>query len=879
MDVIVSHIQADFDAFASMIAARMLYPGAVLAFPGAQEKNLRDYLAEAPGEITEGIARQKDIDLDEITRLVIVDTRQASRIGEFAKIIGREGVEVIVYDHHPCSAEDLHADEEHCVELGSNVAVMVQALKEKGLTPSPAQATVMAMGIYEDTGSLLFPSTTPQDAEALADLIGWGADLREVSRAISRELDAGQVDVLDQLIKNSYVLHIGGIDVLFTRSESASYIEDFAMLVHKLRPMFNVDAMFALGLMGERIYLVARSTLPQINAAEIAGQFGGGGHPTAAAASIKDSSLDQVESRLVNAVKRGTRPRITARDIMTFPVISVSMDASINEASEVLNRYNINAVVVQAEEGQPPGLVTRQVVSRAQGHGLGDARVRDYMIRDIKVVEPDAPVWEIRTLIIDGNQRLLPVVENGTVIGVITRTDLMMVMHEKMAKTEGVELKPPQTKNMRGLLEERLPREIFELLQQAGSLASTMGYNAYLVGGIVRDMLLRINNLDVDIVVEGDGIAFAREFCQAVGARCASHEKYKTAVVTLRDGTHIDVATARLEFYRAPGDFPVVEQSTLKLDLYRRDFTINTMAVSLNPQRFGELIDFFGAQRDIKEKRIRVLHALSFVEDPSRILRAVRFEQRYGFTLGKQTISLIHAAVRSGLLGSVSGRRISHEIRQMLGEEDPAKGLERLDDLGVLTAIHPDFRFTATVRDYFTRVRETLLWFSMLFTHEEFRSWFVYLLALVDQMKAKKIVDICRRLGITEDEIRGILASQERVQEILKGFVSARDLKPSDVVRMLEGASLEVILFAMSKTRSSAVKELISSYVTTWRSYRPPLNGKDLLAIGFTEGKYLGETLRLIRDKGLDGEIRDFKEAVGFARLRLAELKGSQAKG
>ncbi|HNY66674.1 MAG TPA: CBS domain-containing protein [Deltaproteobacteria bacterium] len=879
MDVIVSHIQADFDAFASMIAARMLYPGAVLAFPGAQEKNLRDYLAEAPGEITEGIARQKDIDLDEITRLVIVDTRQASRIGEFAKIIGREGVEVIVYDHHPCSAEDLHADEEHCVELGSNVTVMVQALKEKGLTPSPAQATVMAMGIYEDTGSLLFPSTTPQDAEALADLIGWGADLREVSRAISRELDAGQVDVLDQLIKNSYVLHIGGIDVLFTRSESASYIEDFAMLVHKLRPMFNVDAMFALGLMGERIYLVARSTLPQINAAEIAGQFGGGGHPTAAAASIKDSSLDQVESRLVNAVKRGTRPRITARDIMTFPVISVSMDASINEASEVLNRYNINAVVVQAEEGQPPGLVTRQVVSRAQGHGLGDARVRDYMIRDIKVVEPDAPVWEIRTLIIDGNQRLLPVVENGTVIGVITRTDLMMVMHEKMAKTEGVELKPPQTKNMRGLLEERLPREIFELLQQAGSLASTMGYNAYLVGGIVRDMLLRINNLDVDIVVEGDGIAFAREFCQAVGARCASHEKYKTAVVTLRDGTHIDVATARLEFYRAPGDFPVVEQSTLKLDLYRRDFTINTMAVSLNPQRFGELIDFFGAQRDIKEKRIRVLHALSFVEDPSRILRAVRFEQRYGFTLGKQTISLIHAAVRSGLLGSVSGRRISHEIRQMLGEEDPAKGLERLDDLGVLTAIHPDFRFTATVRDYFTRVRETLLWFSMLFTHEEFRSWFVYLLALVDQMKAKKIVDICRRLGITEDEIRGILASQERVQEILKGFVSARDLKPSDVVRMLEGASLEVILFAMSKTRSSAVKELISSYVTTWRSYRPPLNGKDLLAIGFTEGKYLGETLRLIRDKGLDGEIRDFKEAVGFARLRLAELKGSQAKG
>jgi tRNA nucleotidyltransferase (CCA-adding enzyme) len=349
-------------------------------------------------------------------------------------------------------------------------------------------------------------------------------------------------------------------------------------------------------------------------------------------------------------------------------------------------------------------------------------------------------------------------------------------------------------------------------------------------------------------------------------------------VVTLKDGTHIDVATARLEFYPTPGDFPVVEQSTLKLDLYRRDFTINTMAVSLSPPRFGELVDFFGAQRDIREKRIRVLHAMSFVEDPSRILRAVRFEQRYGFTLGKQTISLVHAAVKSGLLGSVSGRRISHEIRKMLGEEDPVKGLERLSELGVLTAVHPDFNFTPAVKDYFVRVRETLLWFAMLFTHEEYRAWFVYLLALVDQMKTRKIVDICRRLGITDEEIRGILASQARVHEILKGFVAAREMRPSEVVKLLDGASLEVILFAMSKTRSSAVKEAISSYITTWRAYKPPMSGRDLIAMGFTKGTYLGDTLRLIRDKGLDGEIRDFKDAEAFARLRLEGKKGAKQR-
>ncbi|HOW98999.1 MAG TPA: DHHA1 domain-containing protein, partial [Deltaproteobacteria bacterium] len=388
MDVVISHIQADFDAFASMVAAKLIYPEALLSFPGAQEKNLRDYLAGAPAEITRGIVRQKDIDLDAITRLVVVDTRQSSRIGEFAKIVGREGVEVIVYDHHPCSVEDIPAAEARREELGSNVAIMVGVLRERGIAPSPALATVMAMGVYEDTGSLLFPSTTSADALALAQLISWGADLRQVSAAISRELDASQVDVLDQLIKNSRVLHISGIDVLFTRSESPGYVEDFAMLVHKLRPMFNADAMFALGLMGERIYLVARSTLPQVNAAEVARAFGGGGHPTAAAASIREATIDAAEARLVTVVKRETKPRITARDIMTFPVISLGMDASLSEASEVLNRYHINAAVVLAEDGWPAGLVTRQIVSRAEGHGLGGATVKDYMIRDLKLVEP-----------------------------------------------------------------------------------------------------------------------------------------------------------------------------------------------------------------------------------------------------------------------------------------------------------------------------------------------------------------------------------------------------------------------------------------------------------------------------------------------------------
>ena len=869
MEVITTHIQADFDATASMLAAKLLHPEAVLVFSGSQEKGVRDYLMTAPKSVVADMVKLKTIDLDAVDRLIIVDTRQVSRIGAFADILGRDNLEIVIYDHHPPSPDDVKAHQEFCRELGSNVTLMTEILSSRSITPSPPVATLMAMGIYEDTGSLLFPSTMPEDCMALAKLLTWGADLNMVARMVSRELSPEQVDVLDQLIKNGRSLQIHGINILFTRSISSAYVEDFAMLVHKLRTMFVTDAMFALGQMGERIYLVARSALAQINAADVALFFGGGGHASAAAASIKNLTLDQAEHALIKHVKQEVKPRLRARDIMTFPVKGVRLDATIDETSDTLNKYNINAVIVKSKDERLLGYITRQIVTRAQGHNLGESKVKDYMVRDIKTVKPDAPMGEIRALIIDGNQRLLPVMEERRVMGVITRTDLMRAMHAKMEKIEGISRGTPLKKTVQSLLEERLPQGMYDLLIRAGELAVSLGYNIFLVGGIVRDMLLRIDNLDVDLVVEGDGITFAKEFARHTGARLASHDKYKTAVVSLPDGVHIDVATARLEYYKIPGGFPVVEESTLKLDLYRRDFTINTMAVALNPPRFGELIDFFGAQRDIKEKRIRVLHSLSFVEDPSRILRAIRFEKRYGFTLGKQTLSLVHSAVNAGFLRGIPGKRIFHEIRQILSEEDPVTCMERLKELGVLEAIHPALIFNPQAAESFQKAKKTISWFNLLYTHETIRSWFIYLLALTDQMKPKAIIAIAESLGFSGSEAREILSSKHTVLEIFRRFNTERDNSPAWMVGVLESASLEEILFAMSKTARADMQEMISTYITTWRHYKPPVAGKDLIAIGFSQDKYLGACLKTIRDRGLNGEIKDYSEAMALARTLL----------
>jgi tRNA nucleotidyltransferase (CCA-adding enzyme) len=239
------------------------------------------------------------------------------------------------------------------------------------------------------------------------------------------------------------------------------------------------------------------------------------------------------------------------------------------------------------------------------------------------------------------------VLEDDHLIGVITRTDLLTILINRTSAPEFlyVSEKIPsfvRKKNIANLLTERLPKGIIGILKDLGEIADELDLNAYLVGGLVRDVVLKRENLDVDIVIEGDGIQFARVFAERSGAKVRSYPKFGTAVVVMPDDFKLDIATARIEHYESPAALPEVMLSSLKRDLFRRDFTINTLAVHLNKAHYGTLIDHFGGMRDIKERSIRVLHNLSFVEDPTRILRAIRFEQRFGFKIGKLTDRQTH---------------------------------------------------------------------------------------------------------------------------------------------------------------------------------------------------------------------------------------------
>ncbi len=858
MDVISTHLNADFDAFASMVAAKKLYPDAVLAFPGSQEKNLRDFFIESTMYIL-SIERAKDIDLDQVRRLILVDTRQKSRIGRFAEVAEKGNAEIHIFDHHPSSPDDIKGDLEIIDQVGATVTILVREIRERGIELNSEEATALALGIYEDTGSFKYSSTTAEDLLAASWLLRMGANLNVVSDMMNTELSVVQVQLLHQLIEESETILVGGVDVVVTTAATQEYVGDLAVLVHKLKEMQNLDAVFALVRMEDRVHLIARSRVDEVSAGEIAAEFGGGGHPTAASATIKDMSLYQVKEELIRAIREKVRPKQTAAEIMSRPVYRVEPDQALHEAAALLSRYEVSSLPV-VQNGSVMGIVHRAAVEKACHHGLEQETVRGFMDPRVLSVDVTDPIEKAMRISVRGRVRLVPVMENGDLVGVISRSDLLehlrLPTHNDASGPDEFPEARSKSKNVRKLMEERVPPNILAILRQAGETASLRDEAVYVVGGAVRDLLLRRENFDIDLVVEGNGIPFAKELCrQFPGCRIRSHEKFGTAVLLFEDGFKLDVATARHEYYESPGALPSVEVSSLKRDLYRRDFTINTLAVRLNPDGFGAVSDFFGGARDIKEKNIRVLHNLAFVEDPTRILRAIRFSARFGFSLGKHSRNLMKAAIKMKLFDRIDGRRLLHELILIFEERNPTQHLALMEAYAIPAALHPALSFVPKVRERLESLSGILSWWRFLYLKDRLRKWVVYFLTVTDGLSDQDYRSVLERFSVPPAVAEELAADRVGIRKSVAAFARGELSRTSEMVASLRPLSMEALLFMMARTGRDEVRKIIADYITTLRFVRPVLTGNDLIAMGLTPGPLFQRILRTLRDARLDRRI------------------------
>jgi len=856
VEVILTHENADFDAIASLLAASKLFPAATPVLPRRINRNGRAFLALYGAELP--FVQPDDLPRRKIRRAILVDTQSLTTLKGM-----RRDLRVDIIDHHELDRE-LPLNWTYSGEpMGATTTLLVEEIAARSLKLTGIEATLLLLGIYEDTGSLSYMATTARDVRAVAWLMEHGARLAVVNEFLHHPLAPEQRELYERLLEQSETHEIEGHTIIVACAEAPEFTEEVSTLAHKLRELLEPSALFVLVALDKRIQLVARSTTDDIDVSAVAGHFGGGGHKRAAAALVRDRPLQTVREELLHLLPEVVRPGITVAQVMSRGVQVLSPEDTVADAAERMRRTGHEGYPVVAE-GHVIGLLTRRAVDRALQFKMADVPVTQVMEAGSVTVSSHDSVEYLQRLMIETGWGQIPVVEGDRIVGVVTRTDLITLW--------GTPPTPPRRHEVATLLEQALSSPVLALVRHISQTAHKMGFVPYFVGGPVRDLLLGHPIVDVDLVIEGDAIALARRLAADLGGRVRTHKRFGTAKWLLsqrvwrqvagrvgRDELppSVDFVTARTEFYTHPTALPQVERSSIKQDLHRRDFTINTLAIRLDPDHWGELLDFYGGEADLRNGVIRVLHSLSFVDDPTRMLRAARLESRLGFHLDPRSEELIADALP--LLKRVSGDRIRHELEQIFREAEPDRALCRLDDLGVLAHVHPGLRCDKWLRVKYRALREELESETWMLKPED--SPFLYLALLAYRLGDEELEGLIARLMMVRDDAED-LRLLHGLKRSLPQLGKAR--RPSAVYRLLQPYPARVLAVAWIATDRKRLRERLLRYQIEYRLVETELTGDDLKAMGLKPGPLFGRLLGALRDARLDGKVttREEEEAL-----------------
>ena len=734
-------------------------------------------------------------------------------------------------------------------EDGALTTTLVGILVEREVAVTPVEATAFALGIHEDTGSLTYPSSTQRDAEALAWCLRHGASQELLASFLHTPLSDEDRRLLNALLDSVETHEVAGIELLVAAVEWPTYVDGISNLAHKLVDLTDCRALVLLVEMDSRVFSVTRSRTPDLDAARLAAALGGGGHAQAASAIFRGTlgdARDLVLAGLPEAVVEQKR----ARDVMSTPARSVGPDETVAKAMVACQRYGQSGILV-TKDGRLVGSVSREDLDKAIGHGLSHAPVKGIMSGRVSTVEEDAPLPELQRLLGASTEGRIAVLREERVVGVVTRSDILHALGERAEEApEAAESIADEL----GKLEHLQP--VFEAVSAVGEHFD----GAYLVGGTVRDILLGEPGFDVDVAVEGDAIAFAHRLAAELDGRVTPHEKFGTAVVTYGDGEHVDLVTTRTEFYDSPAALPTVEHAPIHEDLRRRDFTINAMATSLKGEDFGRLVDPFGGRADLAAGTIRVLHNLSFIDDPTRIFRAIRYENRYRFRMNEHTVRLARGCIEMGLVGELSSERLRNELVAILEERDPRHSILRIAELGADRAIQPHLAADEETVELLERLRRLAERYA-----PDLPPWRLGLTVLARRMPPDEVYTWLERLKVRKRDAEQIAAAVTvgpRVVERLQ----ARDPSPAEVVQLVDAYAPDAPLYALALADLPPLRR----YFEEFRGVRLQITGADLAELGLKESPRVGEVMAELRRRKLNGELDGRDSELAAARELIA---------
>lgn len=909
MDLILCHTTADFDTLGAAVGMTRLQPGARIVLTGGSHPAVRNFLALHRDEYA--LIERRSVKPEQIRALTVVDTQWRDRLGKAAEWLDLPGIEITVYDHHLEGGGDIAAGVTQLEAVGATTTLIAEQLQLQSLQLTPIEATVMALGIHVDTGSLTFGHTTVRDALALVWLMEQGANLGAIAEYVEPGLSPELQDLLTVALATLQSETVQGLTLSWVLLPVTTYVPGLSSLASQLLHLTESDvlllaARYPLGDGGdERLTVIGRSgssfggaQTEGINLGRLFEPLGGGGHGKAAAVTLRGVNPEAVLAQLRQQLRQDIPHPPTARELMSSPVRTIRPDTTIGEAHRILLRYGHSGLSVVDAQAQLVGIISRRDLDIALHHDFSHAPVKGFMTANLKTITPETSLPEIEALMVTYDIGRLPVLDSqGQLAGIVTRTDVLRQLHQEQAMGHGpwgLGRSPvnhcPLPQEVQTWLQDRLIPPLWHLLTLAAKQAEQRGWQLYLVGGAVRDLLLAQPHEpllidDIDLVVDGfhqaaddaAGVELARALQQQYDdARLQVHGRFQTAALLWHnhpqlDSLWIDIATARTEFYPYPAANPEVEASSIRQDLYRRDFTINALAIRLTPPRTYELLDFFGGLLDLQAGQIRVLHANSFIEDPTRIYRAVRFSVRLGFQLEPQTEAYIRNAIASGIYHRIQVEmdstpalqtRLKRELKYILQAPYWKTAMRLLDDLGALLCIHPSLEL------------DSHLWWQMGLMHrglkrfdgaETLPHWQAMLEVLLARLEDGERTNVATKLQLSADSIarmQQLAQAQEQIQANLQGNLTDSQ-RPSQLANLLRPYDLQtLVLVAINSPR--AARRQIWTYLTHWGNIKPLLDGNDLKALGYKPGRQFKPMLETLLAAQLDGQIGSREDAETF---------------
>ncbi len=868
-DLVILPHNADLDLLGAARCLLLAVPGAILLHPRRITVNAWNFIRRMKWFDPVPL---RNIDWKRVGNVHLVGFSLPRQNPEVMEHLSRLDAPVISYSHQPARLPFRTVEE---TLRSHSYAAHFWGERVKGnLQLSEDDSALLLMGVTEKTWAGLSAKATRRDLDALEALRRVPLPPKLVANQVILGLREGQRGLLNDLFTQAEDLEAASWPLTMSIVKTLGNVQDLVPVMDalwsRLDPVFLVAGVG----FGTRTTVFARSRIEAIDLESVFGGFEPASEFRWVIFQISDGDPEHVKGSLLATLGSRLRPDATAGEIMNANPKCITMEETVGEALEMMLRFNLPALVVRKGDSFA-GVVTRRDLDKAVQMDVRDSPVGPFVPLNHPSVPPDTPARVVRSLMVRHNTTKIPVTDRGKVVGIITGRDLLRVLPDVLPHprkflplTRSPDLPGPD--KIGALLRRIAPLKVFHVLRKIGQKADELGVKAYAVGGFVRDLFLERPNLDVDIVVQGDAISFAGSLGgedQKGGMR--HFERFRTARLTL-EGMKIDFSSARMEHYSEVGALPEVEFSGLSNDLFRRDFSINSLGLDLSGSGFLRLMDFFGGYHDLERKRIRILHPFSFLEDPTRLFRAVRFASRFHFQFTEDTRRAFDIAVERRAPAKLSLKRIGAEVERCFHEEQNSAVMVRLFESSLLSFLHKGLVDSSVLPHRFRLIPGIVRRFRMLpvAIDSDAVHW-IGLLGSIDPVEAGRIL---QELGAPASRRKAVVESVSALTAVPSALARLAADDDPGLYDLLNPLPPEAMVALVAFTLDKRGARRVIDYLTRLRPVRCETTGRDLIALGIQAGPAMGAVFRELLRARLRGEVRSGKEELEHVKRVFPDL-------